>query len=369
MPDIFPHDCYLYYHAETCQPRKSATSQAEEKTNQKTYMVKQYIANFIGVTVLTLTFVPGMFMGFGDGTGDFRTVQIFLLLFLPIFVVIQTSNSLRKERNDFIRGKWVMHPYNTNCGQFLPLNPWRRIMPLSIGIGLGSALVAYSIMLLIGSNSFSLLFIVLISYISLLLASMAAISIAIPRDQKIFTSALSNPSSQRSLPFIRYSLFNHIIPMIPLQTILHFGIGFKQFQERDIISLTHMTFGFCVVSLLVLILTWVSSQSQVRSDIHLGRYSIPQTSNWITSELAQMNVAIHIFLTLFFFILISIVSAFVMTWILDRANIEVFSVFQASLLRAIVALFSTFFGCWIGILWGSRREAIILYKTSTYPKV
>ncbi len=334
---------------------KAESKKEKEKPGFKKYLIGQYIANLIGVLISSLLLVYVIFVFFGneDKAGSLAAVQVFMLIFIPFFTLIQPVGAIGNMRRDFLHGKWVMDDREPSSGPDSVINPWRRVglAPLIIGIVVTGAM-CLAIQVII-TGPFNLLTINILVFVPTLILSTIFIWRCLPRDRVPFTDLLAGSRPEKPDPFLRYFLVEHALPWAFLQAIINMGFGIRVFGLEalktggEIASVTVATdAGFTTWFLLFFM--WLASQAQVRPDIHLGRVSRSQGK----------GPAVPLMLLLF--VALSVVMAVVAGAALWVAGIESMTVYQATVIKMFVAMVTASAGCWLGIWWGKRRESRLI---------
>ncbi len=335
--------------------------------NQKKYLIGQYVANLIGVVIITLIMVYLIFGYFGAGVENLKVVQAFMLIFISSFVPIQCHTAIGNTRRDYLAGKWIIDENETSLEPDAIINPWRRIGPLSFIAGIIVAVITCFAVSLLTEESLNQYHVNIIAFIPLFLVTTILISIILPRDQTSFAASLSKPLSTQSESPFRYFLFEHIGLWIPIQALINGGIGFKQFTFEAAkvggnIPVTTVSTDCGIVTSILIFFMWLSSQGQVRADVRLGRVRRPDENIISKSRFANMNGFLAVILTLIFFNIIATGVGELFAAFFNVTGIVSVSAISATLIKICVAIIATTFGCWAGIWWGTRREAALLQK-------
>lgn len=336
------------------------------KPNQKKYLIGQYVANLIGALIVTLVLVGLCFSMFGDKSPDLIEVQLYMLVFIPCFMMIQCHTALMNTRKDYLKGKWVMEEGESAIVPDSRFNPWRRIRFLALPSGLVTAVATCFAVPYIVGEPVRILHIDLLAFVPLFVVSTILIGIILPRDQASFTAALKKPRQEQPRPFGRYFFIEHIGSWMILQGVINLGIGLKQF-DNEMLKPEHIELGGVSASVvapdlgivfgIIIFFMFLSSDGQVRLDVNLGRISERSFTRPRLGEIGLAIVAPGVLVTT---VLIMAITGAIMTGVFYVAGVEVFSVAEASVLKTVAAVLGCIAGCGIGIWWGTRRETALI---------
>ncbi len=331
------------------------TNHSEEKSkiDQKKYALFQYAVNVVGAAVVTIVLVLVVFKVFGNGTGDLKTVQAYMLFFIPSFMLIQCHGAITNTRKDFLRGKWVWQETDDSLAPDSIINPWRRLAPLALPAGIAAGLATYLAVPVIGKQPFDRFSIDLIAFIPLALVSTILIIVMLPKDQAALASELKKQAEPVS--FKPYLLAEHIIPWMVLQGLINLGIGLKQFPHEAlktdaVVTAQLMAFDMGIVFWIVVFFVWLAAQGQVRPDVQLGRVAQdPRKALSVPLLLAAQLT------------LIAVVggAAFGFFTLTGIAGIDPV---HAAIIKGIVGMAAAITGSWLGVKWGTKRETAIIQE-------
>ena len=320
----------------------------------KQYVLGQYVANLVGIAITTPILVYVTFTDFGQGVGELFTVQAFAFVYILCFMAIQCWGAVTNTRKDYLRNKWIMAlelPAGVENG--LSPNPWKIILLPALIVGvIVAALTALAVPKL-GQEPFHVLNVNFIAGIPLFAASSIVIGVLLPRDQTAYTAALARTRMSLA-PFRRYLLIEHILPWALIQGTINFAIGLKQFTNEahklggDIPILTSAQ-DAGIVAVIIVFFMWLSSMTQVRPDVYLGRVS--QDDRKAPS------------VPLMLLIVLSFLGFGAVVWVvLALAGFSTISPLSAAGLKAGVAMTAVIPGCALGVWWGKRRETALIRK-------
>jgi hypothetical protein len=329
--------------------------------NEKTYVLGQYAGNLAGLLFATPLMVFITFNSFGKGVGELFEVQAFVFLYIFCFVVIQCWGAVTNTRRDYLRKKWVMEATpQEGAPDRLLINPWRLILPLALIAGFITAAGAALIVPRLGQEPFHLLNINFMAGIPLFAVSSILIGIILPRDQAAFAAALPRTKIP-AVPFRRYLLIEHILPWVLIQGIINFAVGLKQFTNeaqklQGDIPIFTSALDAGIVTAIIVFFMWVSSQSQVRPDVHLGR--VPEDKGKAPS------------VPLMLLLITSCLGFGAVVWgVLALVSGSFISPVPAAGLKAGVVMAAVILGCSLGVWWGRRSETAWIQENLSIPGV
>jgi hypothetical protein len=331
---------------------KTDKKKVKKKSNEKKYLVSQYIGNLIGVIFVAPGLARLTFLNFGNGAGDLFAVQAFVMLDIFCFMTIQCWVAVANTRKDYLRGKWAMEsePPAGAEDKFI-INPWRIVLPPALIAGAITAAVIALIVPMIGQEPFHFRKVGLMAGIPLFVVSSIIISFLLPRDQAAFTAALGR-IKMSAAPFRRYLIVEHILPWAFLQGIINLGIGLKQFSNEAAkhggeVPVSVVATDFGIVSAIIVFFMWLSSMNQVRPDVQLGRVAedgrkAPSVPGMLLIILSFLGIGAIVYggLTL--------------------AGISTVPPIHAAIAKAFLAMVMVIPGCSLGIWWGTRRETVLM---------
>jgi hypothetical protein len=324
--------------------------QKNKAVDAKKYVIFQQVSNFIGILFTTPILAAVVFISFDRGVGDLLPVQGFVFFFIFCFMMIQCLGAVNNTRLDYLRAKWKMAAVPVKEIRFIK-NPWRLTLPFSIVAGLITAAMVAGIVPKFSQEPFHFLNINFLAGIPLFAVSAILIGIILPRDQPAYAAALAG-RKMPAVPFRRYLSVEHILPWALLQGIINFTIGWKQFYNEahkiggDIPVLT-LAIDSGIVAVIIVFFMWLSSQVQVRPDVHLGR---------VPEDKRKAPAVPSILLIVLGFLAVGAV-----VWApMALAGISTIPPLSAACLKAGVAMASVVPGCWLGVWWGKRREAALI---------
>ena len=151
---------------------------------------------------------------------------------------------------------------------------------------------------------------------------------------------------------------------------INLGIALKQFpfeaaKTGGVIHSTYVAGDFGIVFGIIFFFMWVTSEGQVRPDVHLGR--IPENA-FVRSKFGDMNAALVVILAIILSFGIMAVVGGAMTGVFYIAGLEAISVTSACVLKTVAAIVGCVVGCRAGIWWGSRRETALIRAESSNTK-
>ncbi|UCD85378.1 MAG: hypothetical protein JSU92_04060 [Deltaproteobacteria bacterium] len=325
----------------------------KEIAGAKKSLIGQYILNLIGLLITTPLFVYIVFVTLGDGAGSRGAVQVFLLIYIPFFTLIQPVGAIVNVHRDFLRGRWVMKEGEAITEPDSIINPWRRVGPWPLILGIATVAAISLALQLVSTGPFNRLNINLLAFIPTLILSTIFIWRSLPPDQVSFVSAFNGSRARRPEPFLRYFLFEHAGPWVPLQAIINIGFALRVFGREALnaggnVPAISVAVDAGFTTGIIIFFMWLSSQGQVRSDLHLGR----------VSRTEGKGAAVPLMLGLF--VVLSITVIVMVGVALTVAGIESMTIFPATVIKIAIAITATVAGCWLGFWWGRRRESTIL---------
>jgi hypothetical protein len=342
----------------------SNQAKADKPTpDHKNYLVVQFIGNLIGVVIVVALLAWIVFGLFGPGGGTMAEVRAFLLWFLLCFVLIQCHGAVINTRRDFIRGRWVMGA-SAGLEPDGVFNPWRRIGPVALPVGIATSLAAWFLLPLAGGVSFRLLTIDALAFVPLLLVTTVLITIILPGDQVSFTVALDGKSPGGVSRFPAYFLLEYVLPWAVIQGLINMGIGIKQFKwalegsdPAEAITTTLVAWDFGIVFGILFFFMFLASDGQVRGDVRLGRLKQKQFKRSKVGHMGVPLIAVGVLLTT---VLVMTAVALSMQVILAGAGLNDFSVETAVAFKTVSAMLGSLAGCGSGVWWGRRQESSLM---------
>jgi len=332
---------------------KDKGNKEKERSGAEKSLIGQYLVNLIGLLITTPLFVYIVFVTLGDGTGSRGVVQVFLLIYIPFFTLIQPIGAIVNVRRDFLRGRWVMGEGDATSVPDSIINPWRRIGLRPLILGIVTAAAISLALLLVPTGAFNRLTINLLAFVPALILSTIFIGRYLPRDQVSLAAMLAGPRAQHPEPFLRYFFFEHAGPWVPLQAIINIGFALRVFGMEALkagvnVPAVTVAVDAGITTGIIIFFMWLSSQGQVRPDVHLGR----------VSRTGGKGAAVPLMLGLFVVLSVAVIAAVGAS--LTVAGIEAMTMFPATVIKTTVAMAATVAGCWLGFWWGRRRESTIL---------
>ena len=335
----------------------------KQRPDHKKYLVVQFVRNLVGVVIVVALLGWVVFGLFGPGSGTLVEVRAFMLLFLLCFVLIQCHGAVINTRRDFLRGKWVMG----DPGGIEPdgvLNPWRRIAPTALPMGIAISLAVWSVLPLTGRESFRLLTIDAIAFVPLWVVTSVLIAFILPRDQVSFACALGGKSPGPVPSLSGYFVLEHVLPWGVIQGVINMGIGIKQNkwvlegpEPAEAIGASLVAWDFGIVFGILFFFMFLASDGQVRGDVRLGRLTKKRFRRSKVGRIGVPLVAVGVIITT---VVVMTAVALIMEVILAGAGLTDFSVETAVAFKTVSAMLGTLAGCGAGVWWGRRRESALV---------
>jgi len=313
--------------------------------SQKQYLAGQVVGNLIGIAVVTPIMMSLIFVNFGTGQEDVATVQVSLLVFLSCFLVIQCHTAVSNTRREFVHGKWGQCGENGEievaAGELVS-GPFARIWPaFPVGAALG-AIAAVAAPALV-SEPIGTWTVVAIAFVPLGVVSTVLILLWLPREQAaLLGGGGRRPHATAASSVPAYLLREHVLPWLPIQVILNFGIGYKQFAfeaakegAQGLVPVGVAAADAAIVVGILLFFLWLGSNFQVRPDVHFARVPLPTPEALSRSRLAAMSPVVAVIVTL----------------------VAALSPMTAIIWKTVLAGTAAAAGNAVGVWWGIRREA------------
>lgn len=306
----------------------------------------------MGTTAFVAALSVWMFIAFGDGTAPLGQTQGMVFLVVLFSAVIQCWAVTTNTRQDLLRDKWFMkaEPGEGAEARYVP-NPWRLILPRALAAAAPVAVVSALIVPCLGHEPFHLVNVGFMIGLPLLALSSILIMIITPRDQEAFAAAMAR-KSYPAVPHGRYVFMEHMLPWIPIQGIINFGVGIMQFAFESHkaggmvpVRVAALDAGF--VFALITFLSWASSQVQVRPDVRLGRVA--------PDDRKAPSVPVML-------LLLALCNGFgLIAWgVLYVVFGPEVSTLPAACFKAVTVMVAVVPGCMLGVWWGRRRETALI---------
>ena len=331
--------------------------------SQKQYLAGQVIANLIGVAVIAPIMMSLIFVNFGTGQGDVATVQVSLLVFLSCFLVIQCHTAVSNTRREFVHGKWGKDgEIDVTAGELVS-GPFARIWPaFPLGVALG-AITAAAVPPLV-SEPIGTWTVAAIAFVPLLAVSTVLILLWLPKEQAALVGGGRGPGATATPSYPAYLFREHVLPWLPIQVILNFGIGYKQFTfeaakegAHGLVPVGVAAADAGIVVGILLFFLWLGSNFQVRPDVHFGRVPLPTREELSRSRLAGMSPLVAVIVTLVAFVLVAGLAGGTYFGACRMLRIEALSPMTAIIGKTVLAGTAAAAGNAVGVWWGIRREA------------
>jgi hypothetical protein len=339
--------------------------------SQKQYLAGQVIANLIGVALIAPIMMSLIFVNFGTGQGDVAAVQVSLLVFLSCFLVIQCHTAVSNTRREFVHGKWGKDgEIDVTAGELVS-GPFARIWPaFPLGAALG-AITAAAVPTLV-SEPIGIWTVAAIAFVPLVAVSTVLILLWLPKEQAALVGGGGRgPGATATPSYPAYLFREHVLPWLPIQVILNFGIGYKQFTfeaaKEGVHGLVPVEIAAADAGIVVGILLfflWLGSNFQVRPDVHFGRVPVPTREELSRSRLAGMSPLVAVIVTLVAFALVAGLVWGAYLGACRLAGIEALSPMTAIIGKTVLAATAAAAGNAVGVWWGIRREAAALWACS-----
>jgi hypothetical protein len=335
--------------------------------SQKRYLATQVIGNLVGVAVVAPLMMSLIFVSFGTGQESVATVQVSLLVFLSCFLVIQCHTAVSNTRREFVHGKWGENGENGEidvAAGALVSGPFGRIWPaFPLGAALGVIIAAAAPSLV--SEPIGTWSVVAIAFVPLGIVSTVLILLWLPREQATLVGGgARGPGATAALPIPAYLLREHVLPWLPIQVILNFGIGYKQFTfeatkegAQGLVPVGVAAADAGIVVGILLFFLWLSSNFQVRPDVHFARVPLPTPEQLSRSRLAAMSPVVAVIVTLVAFDLVAGLVGGIYFGVCRVAGVEALSPMTAIIWKTLLAGTAAAAGNAVGVWWGIRREA------------
>jgi hypothetical protein len=332
--------------------------------SRKQYLVGQVIGNLIGVAVVTPIMMSLIFVNFGTGHENVATVQVSLLVFLSCFLVIQCHTAVSNTRREFVHGKWGESGETDVAAGELVSGPFARIWPaFPVGAALGAIAAAAAPALV--SEPIGTWTVVVIAFVPLGVVSTVLILLWLPREQAALLGGGGRRPHATAAPSVpAYLLREHVLPWLPIQVILNFGIGYKQFAfeaakegAQGLVPVDVAAADAAIVVGILLFFLWLGSNFQVRPDVHFARVPLPTPEALSRSRLAAMSPVVAVIVTLVAFDVVAGLVGGIYFGVCRLAGIEALSPMTAIIWKTVLAGTAAAAGNAIGVWWGIRREA------------
>ncbi len=325
----------------------------KSKPDLKKWIMTQYVGNFIGVAIVTSIFIKLIFIDLSGLEGGLNVILGFMLIYIPFFSLVLPFGNIVNSRRDFLRGKLVIGNTPAEIKIESLMNPWRRLGMIGLFAAMGITLFICFAFKYWGEWPVSLLWISIIAFTGTLIPSTLIIRLNLSRDVVSFAGALSESRQDQPEPFWRYFFFEHAANMIFLQWVLNMGIGFMIYNKEAIKAGGYVPSNIVVSDIGIMVFfigffMWLSSQAQVRGDVHLGRIEKTDKKGLATTLMIMV------------IILKAVIASVIVAGILFSAKIDHVSITTALAIKTAFAFYITTAGCWLGVWWGQHKESDLI---------
>ncbi len=328
----------------------------KEKHGLKETVGAQIVGNAIAMIIVMALAVLLTFVAQHTKYDGMSTVLGFIACTIPFFSIMQIFMPIHQTRADLLHGKWEFKNNEPSLASGPLINGWALIIPRALAYGVGLMLLVYFSLVLIGWQPGPTVT-GIIAYIAVVITTTALIKRFLPRDIISFAAALKKPKLATPIPMSTYLLVEHALPFILLQGFINACIANKGYPMEALkrgmtdIPTEAMVGDFFFTALILALLQWLFSHTQVRGEVHLGRCDakgLKGISGWAaTGQIFAMALLVALFSAAVFLI----------------TGVHSFSLPVAILLKEVVVIFSVIFGAWIGIRFGGSREYALIHGT------
>lgn len=329
-------------------------NKTKSKPGLKKWVVRRYYWNILSVEINVLILTGLIFWLVGAGLNTLVvTLTSFFLMFIPMVTVMLLVNVIIDSQLAFVEGKWEIKDDEATKIDGKYMNPWRRVALEALILGTGIALIICIPFWVSGVSAFpfspvmALVFPGLIIVIPTYILSTLLIKRHLPNALKSFTAALPSSKQNQPEPFMRYFLWEHIIPWASVLAILNLGINLKGFYEKELITgggvlIGDVIYSVVLTAVVIVLWMWVSAVNQVRSDVHLGR----------VAQGRKLSVSI-----LLLMLSLTPILAGIVVWIpLLIGGITHLPVILSTIIIIMTAVVTAVIGRGLGIWWGKTSE-------------
>lgn len=315
-----------------------------------------YIEGFITAAIDILIIGGIYFVLIGTGRNDNTCAMYgFLIMFIFAHTFLVPAAVVRSARRAYIRGRWEVKEDEDLSGAGPLKDPWLRVGPGALVLGVAMTLIVCIILWASGVESLSPVLTCLIAFGAVLITTGILIRFRLREDLVSFVTALSEQKPAEPLPFRPYLLREYVIPWVVAIAAINVAIGIKVFSEEALKAGGGVPIEALledVVIVFFVIVTWMLFECgfQVRSDIHLG----------LVTAIDEKPLAIPLLMLI---VLAMTVVVGVLAGVpLVIAGIEDITVSQGALAHVLTAVTAGVVGMTLGVQWGRVREYRLLQR-------
>jgi len=320
------------------------------------WLAIQIVANAVSMIVVTAISIWLVYYAFGSGEAVNYSPLIFVLIFVPFFTLVQPMSAIVNTRRDFLHGRLEM-PGEPGDAAGLVANPWRRLALRGISAGIiATGLLGILVFLLGHAEVSSPPLIGTVCLGVTLVTTTLLIYYLVPRDMTPLASAVSAREKSAPESPAGYFLIEHALPWMVLQGGLNFALAFPIFgkaslETKGLVHGSVIAIDGAIMTLIIMFFVWLSSQAQVRTDLHLGR--------------AAKNSSLSLPGLLLRFAAVAVGTGVVVKIALGLVGLDPMAIIPAAFVRAGIAAAAGFFGAWLGMAWGKSREPLVEAQANT----
>jgi hypothetical protein len=331
--------------------------EAEEKNKSKLGMNEwiktQYMNNLIKMIVNLIILPLIVFYLVGAALDNqILVLQGFILIFIPCVPLIVLNDVIVDSRNALIQGKWEIKDTAPLKESETLKNHWGHValVPIGVIINVVIALVIVLVFWISGIVIFDPIWgpviVSLLAFGFTMITTTVWIKRNLSKELSPYATAFKESKSQTPEPFLRYFLWEHILPWAIILALLNLGINLKGFSENaavdGFIVPGDVLFSVWITALVIVFWMFLSANSQVRLDVHLGRVKEGKAaSKW-------------------FVILILILTPFIAGLLIYLPSILLgitdLSIGISTALVVVDAVVTAILGRALGIWWGKTSE-------------
>ncbi|HUX99131.1 MAG TPA: hypothetical protein VMV49_06220 [Candidatus Deferrimicrobium sp.] len=329
------------------------TEETKPKLGLNEWVKTQYINNLTKmiVNLIILPIIVFYLVGTALNT-QIIVIQGFLLIFIPCVPLIVLNDVIIDSRVAFIQGKWKIKESASQDELGQLKNHWLRVALVPMGVIL-NVIIALIIVLVFWISGITLfdpiwgpVIVSLVAFGLTMVTTTLWIKRNLSQELAPFASRLEGSRDQTPTSYSHYFLWEHILPWAIILALLNLGINLKGFSENaavdGVIVPFDVAYSVWITALVIVVWMFISANSQVRPDVHLGRVKEGKpASKWVVIFI----LAITPFIAAILVILPAI--------LLDIAEL---SIGLSTALVIIDVVITMILGRTLGIWWGKTSE-------------